>query len=82
MNYSDPMPKFTIKAKDNIALEAIRYYAQVCKWMGLFDQAKEVHEAIKEIEAWRERNPDHCKNPNHFHKPVQYAIDERTDKGD
>jgi hypothetical protein len=64
------MPVFTIKAKDNLALEAICYYAHECRRRGLNDQADEVDKAIAEIQQWRAANPDVCKDPDHIHVPT------------
>jgi hypothetical protein len=67
---SDPMPVFTIKAKDDLAPAAIRAYRLLCGERGLLEQAAEVDKALDEITAWRARNPDLTKLPDHPHVPV------------
>lgn len=67
---SDPMPVFTIKAKDLLALCAIARYRTECEVNGLFDQAREVEKAMAEFERWQQRNPDLMKMPDHEHVAV------------
>jgi hypothetical protein len=71
----DPMPVFTIKAKDNLAPAAMRYYRLLCRERGLADQAREVDKALAEIEAWRVRNPELTQLPDHEHVPVAVPVD-------
>ena len=66
----DPMPVFTIKAKDRLALDAIEAYRRACLSFGLSDQAAEVGKAMREIEDWQKRNPNAVKYPDHKHVPV------------
>lgn len=72
---TDPMPVFTIKGKDLLAVAAIRYYHDLCATHGLHEQAAEVQKAITEIVAWQKRNPDAVKTPDHAHVPVAAAED-------
>lgn len=67
---SDPMPQFTIKAKDGLALAAIRAYRELCVRVGLTEQAVEVGKALDEMRAWRDRNPFAVKMPDHAHVPA------------
>lgn len=67
---TDPMPVFTIKAKDRLALEAIRAYRRLCVEHGLTAQAREVGQAMHEMRSWQERNPDRLQLPDHAHIPV------------
>lgn len=66
----DPMPFFVIKAKDRLALDAVRAYRNLCAAAGLDDQAFEVDEAINEIRAWQRRHPDEVRLPDHPHVPA------------
>lgn len=66
----DPMPVFVLKAKDNLTPEIVLDYGSRCSELGWHDQANEVIKAYNEIVAWRSRNPDLCKNPDHEHVPV------------
>lgn len=66
----DPMPVFTIKAKDQLSLGAITAYRYLCLAAGLDQQAAEVTKAIDEIQAWQQRNPDRLQLPDHKHVPV------------
>lgn len=67
---SDPMPVFTIKARDNLAPATIANYAAMCEVAGLDSQVVQVRDALEEIVAWRKRNPRECKWPDHNHVPV------------
>jgi hypothetical protein len=71
----DPMPVFTIKAKDKLALKAVDAYRDLCLELGLYEQAAEVLLAYSEMSRWRDRNPDQVKLPDHAHVPVGGAID-------
>jgi hypothetical protein len=66
----DPMPVFVIKAKDDLAIHAIREYHDLCVERGLDDQANEVEAAIDEMIEWRDRHEDEIKPPDHRHVPV------------
>lgn len=66
----DPMPVFVIKAKDNLALEAIWHYREKCLAAGLTDQALQVRKAYREVLEWRKRHSDHCQMPDHPHVPA------------
>lgn len=66
----DPMPLFTIKAKDKLAVLAVEHYAQLCREHGLSEQAVEVDRAADELIDWRERNPGQVKLPDHPHVPA------------
>jgi hypothetical protein len=66
----DPMPVFVIKGKDRLAIDAIVAYGELCLTAGLYDQAYQVGEAVKEIRDWQDRNPDKVKTPDHEHVPV------------
>ncbi len=63
-------PAFTIKAKDNLALDTIAEYQRLCTEHELHDQAAEVGRAIDEIRDWRAANPDRWKMPDHDHVPA------------
>lgn len=67
----DPMPVFVLKAQDRLALNAIIDYYHHCIYDGLNDQAGEVAKAYNEFEAWRERNPERMKWPDHPHQPAR-----------
>lgn len=67
---ADPMPVFTIKAKDRFALDAVKAYRQLCVDAGLHNQAFEVSRAICEMIDWRDRNPKLVKTLDHRHVPV------------
>jgi hypothetical protein len=67
----DPMPVFTLKAKDALALDMVNYYEWLCCEAGLTDQAVEVRKAFREIEEWRVRNASAVKMPDHPHVPAQ-----------
>lgn len=75
----DPMPVFTIKAKDDLAPAAVGLYRLLCHEHGLHRQASEVDKALAEIEAWRARNPGLTKLPDHQHVPVVVDPEEKTD---
>jgi hypothetical protein len=67
---TDPMPVFTIKAKDLLAIEAIGAYAELCRENGLEWQAAEVDKAIAEMGAWQRRNWSQMNLPQHAHVPA------------
>jgi hypothetical protein len=67
---ADPMPVFTIKAQDNLALETIARYRGLCEGHELWEQAREVEKASDEIADWRERHPEAMKMPDHKHVPA------------
>jgi hypothetical protein len=66
----DPMPVFTIKGQDRLALETIEAYWVLCKRLGLHQQADEVSKALDEMRAWQNRNPGRMKLPDHEHRPA------------
>jgi hypothetical protein len=68
---ADPMPVFTIKAKDKLALRAVDAYRILCERLGLNEQAREVERAYAEMAEWRQRNPGEIKLPDHKHVPAQ-----------
>lgn len=71
----DPMPVFTIKAKDYLALRTVDAYRAFCDELGLDEQAREVELAFAEMDEWRQRNPGEVKLPDHKHVPVRAAAD-------
>jgi hypothetical protein len=64
---NDPMPVFTIKAKDRLALFAVAAYAALCDDHDLHRQSAEVRKAIAEMRDWQERHPDLVQWPDHPH---------------
>ncbi len=70
MTTPDPMPVFTIKGKDRLALDAIKAYRALCEANGLTDQAREVGKAHREMRLWQARNAAAMQLPNHPHVPV------------
>lgn len=68
--YQDPMPVFTIKAKDALAVPVLRAYHKECLDHGLDRQAAQVGKAIAEIIVWQRRNSDVTKLPDHDHVPA------------
>lgn len=73
----DPMPEFTIKAKDLLALDTLLAYAELCREHGLDWQAGEVDSAIQEMRDWQRRNWGQMKLPDHRHVPVAERMAER-----
>lgn len=67
----DPMPVFTIKAKDALALDAVGHYEWLCRKAGLTEQAAEVRKAINEMDDWRVRNASAVQMPDHPHVPAR-----------
>lgn len=67
---STDMPAFTIKAKDALALDAVKYYRALCLQAGLTWQAGEVSKAIAEMVAWRDEHADQVQMPDHVHTPA------------
>lgn len=67
---TDPMPVFTIKAKDRLALATVEAYRAICENAGLTEQASEVAKAWLEIRDWQRRNPERMQFPDHRHVPV------------
>lgn len=67
----DPMPVFVIKARDRLAIPAIRHYRNLCLRFELNEQAGQVSLAIQEIAEWQYRNGDKVKRPDHKHVPVK-----------
>ena len=63
----DPMPVFTIKAKDRLAVSAVHAYQKLCMAYGIREQAAEVGKALAEILDWRRRHPQLIKLPDHVH---------------
>jgi hypothetical protein len=68
---ADPMPVFTIKAKDRFSRSTVMYYHALCLRAGLVEQAAEVALALDEIRAWQDRNRHAVKDPDHKHVPVE-----------
>ena len=66
----DPMPVFTIKAQDRLAVSTVHAYQKLCMAYGLREQATEVGKALAEFLDWRRRHPDLVKLPDHVHVPV------------
>jgi hypothetical protein len=64
------MPVFTIKAKDELAVDAVDHYMALCQQRGLHEQAAEVWKAREEILAWQMRNQEQVRLPHHPHVPV------------
>jgi hypothetical protein len=67
---ADPMPVFTIKAKDLLADDTLRAYYDLCAKNGLAEQAAEVLAARAEMREWQVRNVLLLKLPDHKHVPV------------
>jgi hypothetical protein len=67
---SDPMPVFTIEAKDALAVGTLYHYQRECRVHGLDDQAAEVGKAITEMYEWQNRHLDQVKLPDHEHVPA------------
>jgi hypothetical protein len=67
---ADPMPVFTIKADDVLAVRAIRMYLDLCDELGLVDHRVEVRRALIEVEDWRRQHRDQLRVPYHVHKPA------------
>jgi hypothetical protein len=70
MTPNDPMPVFTIKAKDALAVAAITAYRDLCTQHHLDDQAEQVQLALDEIGAWQRTHGDEMKLPDHKHVPA------------
>ncbi|HEX8108515.1 MAG TPA: hypothetical protein VF516_12365 [Kofleriaceae bacterium] len=66
----DVMPEFPLLAKDELAVDVIKYYRMCCESAGYLNQAAEVEKAIAEFNGWRERHPDKVKRPDHEHVPA------------
>jgi hypothetical protein len=66
----DPMPVFTLKAKDELAVGIVAAYQTACRARGLHRQADEVQKAIEELVDWRARHTDLVKLPDHEHVPA------------
>lgn len=66
----DPMPVFTLLAKDMLALDTVEAYRELCSSARLHDQADEVRKAWREMFEWRRRHPDAVKMPDHPHVPA------------
>lgn len=66
----DPMPVFTLKAKDKLALLAVQHYELLCRERGLDDQADEVVKAIDEMAEWRHRHRSLVRLSDHPHVPA------------
>lgn len=64
------MPVFVIKAKDLLAIEAIRGYQALCRSRELFEQADQVQLALDEILAWQRDNLGELKMPDHVRVPT------------
>ena len=65
-----PMPVFTIKAQDALAIDAVTAYRDLCTMSKLDGQASEVQLAINEIELWQQDHEDQLRLPDHRHVPV------------
>jgi hypothetical protein len=63
----DPEPSFVLKAKDDLCVHAVISYYNLCRQRGLDVHAHQVGLALGEIKAWRDRNRDACKDPQHTH---------------
>lgn len=66
----DPMPVFTLKAKDQFTVPTVEYYNRLCRAHGLYDQVIENDKALAELRAWETRNSDRMKLPDHKHVPT------------
>jgi hypothetical protein len=64
------MPVFVIKAKDALAVPAMRAYLEQCEEHGLSSQAYQVKLAIQEVLRWQGNNIDATKLPDHKHVPT------------
>lgn len=73
--HGDPMPVFVIKAKDQLALDAVAAYRQLCLDHDLPHQAIEVTRAYAEINGWQQRHPDRVALPEHEHIPATAGAD-------
>ena len=69
MTEPSDLPVFVIKAKDALAVLALRGYQRECQEHGLANQAVEVEKAIGEIHEWQRDNIDLIKLPDHAHVP-------------
>jgi len=69
----DPMPVFTIKAKDALAVPVLTAYIEECNAHGLDEQAREVMVARTEISLWQRTHIEQTKLPDHKHRPVSDA---------
>lgn len=67
-----PMPTFTIKAQDALAVPTLRAYYNECLEHGLHDQADEVAIAIEEMRAWQRDHVGATKLPDHPHVPTYW----------
>jgi hypothetical protein len=67
---ADPMPIFVIKAKDRLALDAVRAYRALCEEHGLNWQAREVGKAHREMREWQDQHRDRMQMPDHRHVPA------------
>jgi hypothetical protein len=67
---TDEMPVFVIKAKDALAVEAVRAYRDLCRKYDLVRQADEVAKALEEIIEWQDRHEDLMQLPDHKHVPA------------
>lgn len=65
-----PMPTFTIKAQDALAIPTLRAYQLECVAHGLELQAEEVAKAIAEFAWWQETHINETKLPHHKHVPA------------
>jgi hypothetical protein len=70
MNDEDPMPVFSIKGTDHLAVKAIIAYRRLCILHGLDNQAYEVARAAGEMGRWQQRNPAQVNWPSHQHVPA------------
>jgi hypothetical protein len=71
---TDPVPVFTLLAKDQLAVDTVAYYQQQCRTHGLTGQAAQVGLALDEFAAWRQRHPDLVKVPDHRHQAVTDGV--------
>lgn len=72
------VPVFVVKGTDQFALGTIQTYSGICNSYGLYAQAHEVQEALKEMRAWQEAHPDRVKLPDHKHVPVGLPLKGRS----
>lgn len=67
----DPEPRFTIRSKDQLAVDTVNYYRHLCVQRGLTEQAGQVGLAREEISGWQRRHPDRVQLPGHVHVPAR-----------
>lgn len=82
MSHEDPMPVFTIKGQDRLAVAAVEGYRAICENAGLTEQAHQVAIAGREIHDWQQRNPDRLKFPDHKHVPARPVRPEQEERAE